>query len=448
MVPSISSEELSRHNKQQDLWICIQGKVYNVTDWLHRHPGGELPLMSLAGQDVTDAFLAFHPGTAAWNLLPQYQVATLADYEVSPVAEEHRKILGELKEAGLYRNPVEVYLMYAIWMLAMLVSSVLGVLYSSSFVVHMISALLLGMVWNQSGWIGHDTGHCGMLKKRKIDKWVGLLVGDCLTGISMGWWKRNHNAHHISCNSLEYDPDLQYIPLFAVSSKLFSSLYSFFYDRKMSFDSTARLLVSYQHWTFYPVMAIARINLFAQSILVLISTKKKVPDRGLEIAGISFFYVWFCTLLSYLPSSRERVLFVLLSFAVTGIQHVQFCLNHFSSPIFQGQPKSKAWVEMQTRGTLNLSTPPYMDWFHGGLQFQIEHHLFPTLPRHNLRKIAKFVKPFCEKYGMPYEMVSFWDANRMIIRTLRTAALQARNSSSPAPSLSKSLLWEAVNAHG
>jgi fatty acid desaturase len=194
-------------------------------------------------------------------------------------------------------------------------------------------------------------------------------------------------------------------------------------------------------------MAVARVNLFVQSILVLTS-RKHVPDRWLELGAIGFFYLWFFTLLSYLPTAPERLAFVLVSFAVTGIQHVQFCLNHFSSPVYQGQPKSKAWVESQARGTLNLDTPAYMDWFHGGLQFQIEHHLFPTLPRHNLRKVVKFVRPFCEKYGLPYESVTFWEANRMIIRTLRTAALQARDFSKPVPALSESLLWEAVNSKG
>jgi fatty acid desaturase len=274
---SVTSEELSRHNKVGDLWVSIQGKVYDVTGWLKDHPGGDLPLLHLAGQDVTDAFLAFHPGTA-WRLLPQFLVGTLSDYDVSPMAKEHRRLLQEFKKAGLYKNPLDVYALYACWVVPLLVLSVLGVLYSRSFTVHMLSAAMLGVVWNQSGWVGHDTGHCGMTKNRDVDRWFAILVGDCLSGISMGWWKRNHNAHHIACNSIEYDPDLQYIPLFAVTSKLFGSLYSYFYDRVMPFDGVARSLIAYQHWTFYPIMAVARVNLFVQSILVLTS-RKHVPDR-------------------------------------------------------------------------------------------------------------------------------------------------------------------------
>lgn len=253
-----------------------------------------------------------------------------------------------------------------------------------------------------------------------------------------------HNAHHIACNSLDFDPDLQHMPLFAVSSRFFTSLTSSFYERKMNFDAVARFLVSYQHWTFYPVMCFARLNLFAQSILLLLSNKK-VPNRLQEILAVMVFWVWYPLLVSCLPNWGERLMFVVASFAVTGIQHVQFCLNHFSSSVYLGPPTGNDWFEKQTMGTLNISCSPWMDWFHGGLQFQVEHHLFPRLPRCHLRKIAPFVRELCKKHKLPYSIASFWEANVMTVRTLRTAALQAQDLSNPVP---KNLVWEAVNTHG
>ena len=161
--------------------------------------------------------------------------------------------------------------------------------------------------------------------------------------------------------------------------------------------------------------------------------------------GILSFWLWFSAILLNLPSNLERLGFVLVSCGVTSIQHLQFCLNHFSSPVYHERPDGREFALAQARGTLNLTTPPWMDWFHGGLQYQVEHHLFPRLPRHNLRKVSSVVKPFCEKHGLPYTCVSFWEANVMIIRTLRTAALQARDWSKPVP---KNLLWEAINSQG
>ncbi|CAM6099424.1 unnamed protein product [Calypogeia fissa] len=443
---SISSDELSKHTTEGDLWISIEGKVYDVTEWLGKHPGGGNPLLSFAGQDVTDAFLAFHPRTA-WALLHQFLIGNLTDYNVSPIQADYRKLLTDLKKAGLYKNPVQVYGQYAVVMIAMFILCVLGVVYSQSLWVHVGCGALLGLVWIQTGFMGHDIAHSGMFKT-SVDKYLKLFIGNCSTGIGMEWWRGNHNAHHYSCNCVDYDPDIQYMPLFAISSKFFASLYSHFYDRKMEFDSAARLLVSYQHWTFYIIMAVARVNLYAQTFIVAFTKKMRASTRALELATLGFYWLWFSLLLSCLPNAFHRLAFVLTAFAVTGIQHVQFVLNHFSSPVYEGRPESKTWFESQVTGSLNISSSPWTDWFHGGLNFQIDHHLFPTLPRHNLRKIAPFVRRLCLKYGMPYESVSWWEANLRVLRTLRTAALEARDMSKPVPDLSKSLLWEAVNVRG
>ncbi|GLJ44907.1 hypothetical protein SUGI_0945380 [Cryptomeria japonica] len=382
--PKISTQELRTHNNVDDLWLSIQGKVYDVTKWVNTHPGGDLPLLNLAGQDVTDAFIAYHPGSA-WKYLDQFMIGVHEDYEVSEISKDYRRLLGDLKKAGLFKRPKYVYGLIGLLMVAMLVMSVVGVLFYEGFWTHVACGVLMGAVWTQSGWIGHDSGHCGLVGNKRIDRIIQLVAGNGLTGISIAWWKRNHNAHHIACNSLEFDPDLQYIPLFAVSS------------------------------------------------------------RAKEIVGLVAFWIWFPLLISCMPTWSERSAFVLSSFMVTGVQHVQFCLNHFSSSVYVGRPCSKNWFESQTKGTLDISCSPWLDWFHGGLQHQVEHHLFPRLPRHNLRKIAPFVKPLCLKYQLPYTMVTFWEANLMTIRTLRAAALEAQDMSKPVP---KNLLWEALNTHG
>ncbi|KAF8380135.1 hypothetical protein HHK36_027617 [Tetracentron sinense] len=439
----ISADELKNHNKPGDLWISIQGKIYNVSEWAKDHPGGDLPLRNLAGQDVTDAFVAYHPGSA-WQYLDKFFAGYyLKDYQVSETSQDYRKLVSEFSKLGLFEKKGHVIFSLFSIMVMLFVVSIYGVLWSESSWVHLGCGGLMGILWIQSGWIGHDSGHYQIMKSRGLTRFAQILAGNCLTGISIAWWKRNHNAHHIACNSLEFDPDLQHMPIFAVSSSLFDSLTSYFYERKMKFDSFTRFLVSYQHWTFYPVMCVARLNLFGQSIVLLLS-KKRVLNRGQEILGILIFWIWYPLLVSCLPNWGERVMFVGTSFAVTGIQHVQFCLNHFSSDVYVGLPSGNDWFENQTNGTLDISCSSWMDWFHGGLQYQIEHHLFPRLPRCHLRKISPLVKDLCKKHNLPYTMVSFWEANVLTIRTLKTAALQARDLTNPIP---KNLVWEAVNTH-
>ncbi|MBA0656070.1 hypothetical protein Goklo_008467 [Gossypium klotzschianum] len=403
----ITIQQLEQHNKPGDLWVSINGKVYNVSDWSKYHPGGETPLLNLAGKDVTDAFTAYHPATA-WQYLNKFFTGyRLKDYKVSEVSKDYRNLIHEFTKAGMFENK--------------------------------------GMAWIQSAYIGHDSGHYIVMSGHGWNKLVQLITGNCLTGISIAWWKWTHNAHHIACNSLDCDPDLQHIPVFAVSSWLFNSVTSSFYGRKLEFDYMARILISYQHWTFYPIMCVARVNLYIQTLLLLFS-KRKVQDRTLNIMGIIVFWTWFPLLVSWLPNWSHRVMFVLTSFVVTSIQHVQFCLNHFSANVYVGPPNGNDWFEKQTNGTLDISCSPWMDWFFGGLQFQLEHHLFPRLPRCHLRQVAPLVKDLCNKHNLPYKSLSFWEANELTIRTLKMAAMEARDVNNSG--VSKNFLWEAVTIHG
>ncbi|GAB2245075.1 hypothetical protein Droror1_Dr00000568 [Drosera rotundifolia] len=440
----ITQEELKAHNHQGDVWISIYGKVYDVSNWVKAHPGGEAPLMNLAGLDVTDAFIAYHP-RSSWHYLDKFSNGYhVKDFEVTEVSKDYRSLYSEINKMGMFDNKGHGVAYWFFMIAVMLIGCVIGVVGSDSLVVHLGCAMLLGMAWIQSTYLGHDSGHYVIMSSRGANKFAQLLCGNCLTGISIAWWKWTHNAHHIACNSLDHDPDLQHIPVFAVSSKLFHDMTSYFYGRKMMFDRVARFLVSYQHLTFYPILIVARINLYFQTFLLLLS-RRNVPDRALNIVGILVFWTWFPLLLSCLPNWTERFLFVLASFSVTSLQHLQFCLNHFAANVYVGKPNGNDWFEKQTSGTIDISCSPWMDWVYGGLQFQLEHHLFPRLPQCQLRKIAPLVRDLSKKHNLPYRSLSFLDANIWTIRTLRTAALQAQDLTNPT---TKSLLWEAVNTHG
>nr|AAM94345.1 delta-6-desaturase [Argania spinosa] len=440
----ITSDELKNHDKPGDLWISILGKAYDVSDWVTDHPGGSFPLKSLAGQEVTDAFVAFHPASTWKNLDKFFTGYYLKDYSVSEVSKDYSKLVFEFSKMGLYDKAGHIMFATLCFIAMLFAMSVYGVLRCEGVLVHLFSGCLMGFLWIQSGWIGHDPGHYMVVSDSRLNKFMGIFAANCLSGISIGWSKWNHNAHHIACNSLEYDPDLQYIPFLVVSSKFFGSLTSHFYEKRLTIDSLSRFFVSYQHWTFYTIMCAARLNMYVQSLIMLL-TKRNVSYRAHELLGCLVFSIWYPLLVSCLPNWGERIMFVIASLSVTGMQQVQFSLNHFSSSVYVGKPNGNNWFETQTDGTLDISCPPWMDWFHGGLQFQIEHHLFPKMPRCNLRTISPYVIELCKKHNLPYNYASFSKANEMTLRTLRNTALQARDITKPLP---KNLVWEALHTHG
>ncbi|KAK9757723.1 hypothetical protein RND81_01G182200 [Saponaria officinalis] len=439
----ISEEELKTHNKRDDIWISILGKVYNVSKWVDQHPGGELPLLYFAGQDVTDVFLAYHPISSTQYLNRFFNGYFLKDYKVSDTSKDYRKLLLEFQKMGLFNKKGHIVSISMFVIVMLFLVGVYGVLKSDCFWVHMVCGVLLGLSWIQIGWIGHDSSHYQALVTPMWNRVMHFVMVNCIAGVSISWWKRSHNAHHIACNSLEFDPDMQHMPFMAVSTKFFNSLTSHFYDKKLKFDSISRFFISRQHITFYPIFAFLRIFFYVQSFYLLLF-KRKVPNRSKELVGLLVFWIWYSFLISCLPTWIERISFAVITLAVTGIQQFQFSLNHLSCEVYVDPPKGNDWLEKQVIGSLDISCSPWMDWFHGGLQFQIEHHLFPRMPRCNLRKIAPFVKDLCKKHDIPYKCASFWEANVMTYTTVRAAALAASDRSNLVP---RNLVWETMTTH-
>ena len=135
----------------------------------------------------------------------------------------------------------------------------------------MLGAITMGAFWQQLAFVGHDVGHSSITHDFKFDSFYGTLFGNTIMGISLSWWKRNHNTHHVICNSVEHDPDIQHMPMLCVSDKLFGQYWSTYYEKFFTLDLPARLLISVQHYMFYPIMALARFNLYAQSYIMLLS---------------------------------------------------------------------------------------------------------------------------------------------------------------------------------
>jgi len=446
----ITMAELAKHNKRDDLWICVEGHAYDVTKYVKSHPGGWLPLVNLAGKDVTDAFANYHPSSVYKYLLPSYYVGKIEDYKVSQYVKDHREIRQKLLERGLFETSTSYYVKYITWYAVLFLSAVYCTLAFESTSMHMLGASLMALFWQQFAFFGHDIGHNAISHDRKKDLWWGILFGNTLGGISLGWWKRSHNVHHIVCNSIENDPDIQHMPIFAVTDSIFGKFFSSYHQKWVTTDAAAKFLVSWQHLLFYPVMFFARFNLYAQSYLLLLS-KEYVQFKNMELATLVTFAAWFSAMIATLPSWEERIAYAVLSHGLAGVLHVQICLSHFSMHNYHGQAYNSdddEWFRMQVMTTMNINCSEWMDWFHGGLQFQIEHHLWPRLPRHNLREARKYTKALCKKYKIHYHEPGWFEAQKEMVSAMRDVALKARKLEKGDGGFYQCRLYDGLNARG
>lgn len=343
------------------------------------------------------------------------------------IVQAYRGLGERIKAEGLYRCN---YWAYAVELTRYCMLAALSIFFLRRG-WYATSAFFLGLFWHQLVFSAHDAGHMAITHDFTTDTVIGIVIADFVGGLSLGWWKRSHNVHHIVTNSPEHDPDIELMPFFTVSHRFFDSLHSTYYDRIMPYDAFTKLAVRYQAWLYYPVLTLGRFNLYLLSWDYLfrgLGPRKGSAwwHRWFEIAGQLFFWTWFGygVLYSAIPTMWHRFVFVMISHMVTAPLHVQITLSHYAmSTADLGAHES--FPQKMLRTTMDVDCPPWMDFIHGGLQFQAVHHLFPRLPRHNLRRAQGLVQDFCDDVGIPYALYGFVDGNKEVIGRLGEISRQA-----------------------
>ncbi|MCJ1416603.1 hypothetical protein MMC32_002941 [Xylographa parallela] len=290
---------------------------------------------------------------------------------------------------------------------------------------YMTSAVFLALFWQQIMFTAHDAGHRGITHNFVVDTLVGLFIADFCCGLSLGWWKSSHNVHHLVTNSPEHDPDIQNCPMFVTGPTFFKSIHSSYYDGFIfAWDAAADFLIPYQQYTYYPTMFIARFNLYLLSWGHLLSPRSQNLGssswtRPTEIGFMLCYWYFFGYLLLWcsIPTWKLRTAFVVVSHVLTFPLHVQITLSHWATSTAD-LGDAESFPQRQLRTTMDVDCPTWLDFIHGGLQFQAVHHLFPRVPRHNLRKLQTLVKQFCEETGIEYNILGFVDGNKKVLSRL------------------------------
>ncbi|KAI9798815.1 MAG: hypothetical protein M1825_004988 [Sarcosagium campestre] len=333
------------------------------------------------------------------------------------IAHKYRELDTKIRAAGLYQCNYTAYA-WEVARYVLLFTLCLAFLRAGWYAT---SGVFLGLFWHQLVFTAHDAGHMGITHSFVVDTCIGIFIADFMGGLSLGWWKRNHNVHHIVTNSPEHDPDIEHMPFFAISHRFLSSLRSSYYERLMPYDAFARRTLPYQHYLYYPILALGRFNLYQLSWVYLLGGQ--APRRGpaawtlpLELLGQLFFWTWFGYGILYcsLPTPAARLIFILASHLTTAPLHLQITLSHFGMSTADLGP-AESFPQKMLRTTMDVACPPVLDFLHGGLQFQAIHHLFPRIPRHNLRATQSLVADFCHDTGIPYALLGFVNGNKQVL---------------------------------
>jgi fatty acid desaturase len=421
--------------------------------------GGKGSILNVGGREVTDMVIQYHIESAWKNRCKSMYVGELESRVVKKAGsdkftEDCRLLEQRLDKDGWYKVSSAYYVnkffqVFCLFVLAWL-CVLLGYKYES-VALQLVGGAMIGLFWQQVNFLGHDAGHGTVFfQNRKANSKIGILVGNVLTGLSIGWWKFSHYTHHVCTNVHTIDADIKHLPIFAISTKFFTAAgqtsgqteTNAFYWRLCQF------IVGFQPYLYYPVMSVARVNLHIQSIIHILFFEK-VENRAAEAAGLVIFWVWWIYMLSFLPSWPTMLCFWYASHAVVGLIHIQICLSHFIMDVFDAVPLQRtdeSVFEFQLRTTLDVDCPEWLDWLHGGLQFQALHHMFPRLPRHRLRKVQPLVQALCDKHGIKYHRYAFMEANVMTVKHMYAVARASRNGT--VCLVKDSLIFHGFNAIG
>jgi fatty acid desaturase/predicted heme/steroid binding protein len=399
----LTKEQVALHGKHGDAWIIINNKVYDVSTF--KHPGGAV-ISTYAGQDATDAFTALHAEPAhAYKHFSKLLVGNLDEKDTKnpAIVADFRQLRKAFEEQGMFRADWRFYALYFAHIVALEVLAYLFVAKGWLGWWAAVAALVTSQI--QLGWLQHDIGHCSVFPTVRWSHVAHWFVLGHLKGASATWWNGRHFRHHAKPNVLDKDLDMMSDPLFVWGDRM----------PKLGFGCMFTPYQAHYWWLFGPPTVVTALFHF-ENLRTLIK-----HGRWFELCVLLSGYVRFFALYTPVLGFQSAVI---LYCAMRLIESHWFTwvtsMNHL--PMDIDTDKNLDWLTQQLVSTCNVTSSAFNDWFCGHLNHQIEHHLFPTMPRHNYRKASVQVQALCVKHGLKYEVKGMLEACQDIYGALVKAS--------------------------
>jgi fatty acid desaturase len=273
-------------------------------------------------------------------------------------------------------------------------------------------AAVLAVVSVQIGFLGHDIAHRQVSRRAKTAAVLGLLHANLLSGLSYGWWVAKHNAHHAHPNDLETDPDVKAgVLVFDVSQA----------TPRRGLRAT---VTRHQAWLFFPMLTFEAANLYIAGIRS--AARRGFRYRSTELLLIGLHTVVYVGLVVASMTWVQGLVFVAVHQGLRGLYlGLSFAPNHKGMPVLSKAQEDDAFLR-QVLTSRNIRGGPVVDWVLGGLNYQIEHHLFPSMPRANLPDAQVIVRSFCDRNDVPYVEASAASSYADVVRHLHAVGAPLR----------------------
>ena len=279
--------------------------------------------------------------------------------------------------------------------------------------LQLLNAAYLAFVFVQISLLAHDFGHRQFsFRASWKNDWATLILGNLLLGVSRQWWIDKHNEHHGHPNQLDVDPDVD-IPLLAFEE-----------EQALAKRGLARFVVKYQAALIFPLSLLQALSMHRSSIQFLFEKRARSTLVEALVMG-AHFVVYFGLLFSVLEP-LQALLFIAVHRGLFGMYMVSiFAPNHKAMPVLD-RDSQLDFLHRQVLTSRNVIAHPITDFWYGGLNYQIEHHLFPRLPRNKLREAQQVIRDFCRDHSIAYHETSVLQSYREILQHLHEVGAPLR----------------------
>lgn len=272
-------------------------------------------------------------------------------------------------------------------------------------------AAFLAVVFAQIAFLGHDAGHRQIFGGRRANYLFGAIAGNLGIGLSIGWWTSNHNRHHAHPNTEGSDPDVMGVLAFSG-------------DRARTGKGIRGFVFRYQAWLFFPLLFLEAGSLHYASVRAVL--RWAIPNRALEAVLLAAHTAGYLAAVFLVLSPGKAVAFIAVQQGLFGFyMGCTFAPNHKGMEVL-AEGDSTDFLRRQVLTSRNVGGGRLIDVAMGGLNYQIEHHLFPSMPRANLHRAQPLVEDFCRELELPYCQTSLLDSYRRALSHLHTVGRHAR----------------------
>ncbi|MEJ3743997.1 acyl-CoA desaturase [Actinomycetes bacterium KLBMP 9797] len=268
-------------------------------------------------------------------------------------------------------------------------------------------AVFLAVATTQVAFLGHDAGHRQMFRTRRPSDVAGLVAGNLAVGLSYGWWIDKHTRHHANPNHEDEDPDVG------------AGALVWTHEQTLERGKFGRWMARWQAFLFFPLLTLEGLNLHYASVRALFDTPMR--HRRTEAVLLAVHAVVYLGGVFLVLSPAKALVFIAIHQGLWGVyMGCSFAPNHKGMPILTAEDELD-YLRKQVLTSRNVRGGPVVDFVLGGLNYQIEHHLFPSMPRSNLRKAQPIVRDYCAEHGIAYEEASVVDSYAQALRHLHDA---------------------------